>query len=198
MSKGRDPGISRLHEASGRGVRGIMFEQGTGTDRAKAGAVLAVREHCRLKVHWTIRKYRNEFEYRSKMAPYEILEYDHNVQLQAGITNLLNIAVGIAATAWNSTAYLAVGTSTVAASASQSGMQATGTASASAQLTGAPTVSAQTATFVASFASNVANFAWNEIGLANSANTFWDRLQTTMGTKASPAVWTATLTISLS
>lgn len=60
-----------------------------------------------------------------------------------------------------------------------------------------PSVSNQTVTFRAQFAAGEANFAWSEIGVDNGT-TLINRLVQTMGTKASPAVWTVDLEISLS
>jgi len=60
-----------------------------------------------------------------------------------------------------------------------------------------PQVSNQTATFRAQFGASEANFAWSEIGVDNGT-TLINRLVQTMGTKASPAVWTVDLEITLS
>jgi hypothetical protein len=138
-------------------------------------------------------------QYRSQFLG--VLEIERNCLLNVGINQIWCLVCGTGGTQWSAAnAYIAVGTATMAANATQTGLQATGTASATATMvSGYPTYnSSQQATWQASFGTGVANFAWGEITVLNSAaGTALNRLVQTMGTKASGTTWVATLQITL-
>lgn len=129
---------------------------------------------------------------------YEVIELAPNLFLTAGITEVLKLATGAAATAYSSSnARLVVGSSSAAASAGQTAL----TTELGRQLVdGAPVVTGNTVTFVATFGSASSNGAWNEVGVSNagSGGAMWSRTVQTLGTKASPAVWVLSWSLSIS
>jgi hypothetical protein len=146
---------------------------------------------------FTLEKYWHEVKPENL---YEVIELSPNLFLTAGITEVLKLATGAAATAFNSTnARLCVGDSSTAASAGQTDLQAA-TNKFRQLVDGTPTVVGNTATFVATFAAANANFAWNEVGVANasSGGAMWSRTVQALGTKASPAVWVLSWALSIS
>ncbi len=125
-----------------------------------------------------------------------------NLLLNAGI----NVAWGLIAGAGgigfnNANAFIGVGDSTVAAAATQTGIQAAiNRLNKAMDATYPLAAAAQQEVWRSTFASADANFVWSEITVSN-ANTFTsalNRLVSVMGTKASGATWIATLTITLS
>lgn len=142
-------------------------------------------------------------KYWGDVAPenlYEVIELAPNLFLTAGISEVLKLAVGGTATAFNATnARLCVGDSSTDAAAGQTDLQAA-TNKFRQLVDDAPSVVNNTVTFVATFAAANANFAWNEVGVANhaSAGQMWSRTVQALGTKASPAVWVLTWALSIS
>jgi hypothetical protein len=136
----------------------------------------------------------------SRATPYEVIETEPNLLLTSGVTILWNLVTGAGGTAYNGTnARIAVGSSGAAGSgAAASGLT---TESARQVVDSTPSVSTNTATFIATFGTGSANIAWAELGLttASSGSTgFLNRLTGSWGTKTSSASWVATLTISIS
>jgi hypothetical protein len=148
--------------------------------------------------------------------PYEIVESVSNLFTTAGWQRIMNLMAGLAATAaasgWASgAARIGVGTATAAAANSQTDLQAaTGSGNRWFNMvTGAGSTGTGTGagnsrlSFVATFASGDANFsnAWQEwcidagtagSGFAAATAPMMNRAVSNLGTKASPAVWTAT------
>jgi hypothetical protein len=143
-------------------------------------------------------------KYRGEVAPgnlYEVVETAPNLFLTAGITEVLKLAVGGTATAFNATnARLCVGDGTAAAAAGQTDLQ--GTNKFRQLIDSAPVVSTNQVTFIATFASGSANFAggWQEVGVANaaSAGAMWSRTVVNLGVKAAGTVWVLNWTLSIS
>jgi hypothetical protein len=143
-------------------------------------------------------------KYQGEVAPenlYEIVESAPNLFLTAGITEVLKLATGAAATAFNaSNARLCVGDGTTAAAAGQTDL--VGTNKFRQLVDTAPTVSTNTVTFVATFAGPNANYAWAEIAVANAASggAMWSRTVPagTMGTKAAGTVWVLNWSLTVS
>lgn len=98
----------------------------------------------------------------------------------------------------NTNAYIGVGTSATLVSASQTNLL--GTAVRKPMDTGYPTVSANTMTFRATYATGDANFSWQEWGIFNAAagGTMMNRVTQDNGTKAATETKQVTVTMTLS
>lgn len=159
--------------------------------RARAAGLVVAEGRYRLDKYW------------GSVAPenlYEVIELAPNLFLTAGITEVLKLAVGGTATAFNaSNARLCVGDSSTAASAGQTDLL--GTNKFRQLVDGAPNVVGNTVTFAATFAAANANFAggWQEVGVANasSGGAMWSRTVTNLGVKVSPAVWVLSWSLSI-
>jgi hypothetical protein len=139
-----------------------------------------------------------------------------NLLLNAGITRMLNLLIGTASLGVysNAKSRVGVGNSATAESASQTDLQASAGASNryyQAVNGSYPSVSSQTLTAQSTFATGDGNFVWAEWGIdgggASSAvvGTFnttdcglLNRKVAALGTKASGASWTLTVTITIS
>lgn len=144
----------------------------------------------------TVHKYRGDSTDEADLL--EIVESSPNLLLTAGITLMWNLIAGAGGTAFNSTnAYLAIGTSTTAATASQTTLVSE---AARQVVSGAPTVSTNQISFVTTFGTGSANVSWQETAVVNAstAGTLMNRLVSNFGTKTSSASWTYTHTLSLS
>lgn len=139
------------------------------------------------KTEWTITKYENA----EALDPYEVITFDGNIALNEGITEVMDLIIGAAATAFSAAnAYLGVGADTTAADATQTGLIAAGNKYY--QLVDSVSATGQTITWQATFGSAVANFAWEEFTIANGSSNSADNLNrkvTGQGTKASPNIW---------
>lgn len=155
----------------------------------------------RYSPRWTVRKWHTDEDYRNGAAPYETLAFDGNLLLNEGITELLNLLIGGTATAFsNANAYLGVGDSSTAAAASQTGLQASTNKLYKGMAATYPQISGQSVTWRAEFATGDANFAWNEVTVANGNSDAADNLNRkvqSLGTKAT-GTWTLDLTITFS
>jgi hypothetical protein len=178
-----------------------VSDSGRGSDASQVHASLAVCDRGVWQPKWTIAKYADRQAYESG-RPYEVLEFDGNLLLNEGITELLNLLIGGAATAFNNAnSRIGVGDSSTAAVATQTGLQATTNKLYKAMDTGYPQVSNQTVTFRSTFNGSEANWVWNEITAANGVDDTAKNLNRkvqAMGTKASPAIWTVSLQITIS
>ena len=137
-----------------------------------------------------------------KGNPTNCIVVDGNLLLNEGINALWTLVCGGAETAFdNSNARIGVGDSITPAAATQTGLQATTNKLYKAVDGGYPTYgTSQKATWRATFGSSEANFAWNEITVANGANDSaknLNRLVQYLGTKASPGIWTVSLEITI-
>lgn len=140
--------------------------------------------------------------------PFEVIVTEHNLLLNNGITRLLNLLSAQGGTqAYDAThSRIGVGDDATAAAASQTDLQAAaGSTHRQFKLVSSgPTVSAQTTTWVATFASGEAQFHWQEFGLdvgtADSTTVVTPMLNRKVadnGTKAA-AVWVFTMTLTIS
>jgi len=164
--------------------------------------------HCEFKVE----KYAGAKQ--PGQEPYETIKGEHNTLLNGGADviweRLVNLApstssTGVVTQAFSSVAKLGVGASTVAAAASQTGLQTTGTKTYVTMTTGYPShttgtsTSARSAQFKASFGTSQANYAWNEWALCNATGgRHLNRKVQALGTKTSAATWDLTVTLTLS
>lgn len=122
-----------------------------------------------------------------------------------GLTNayrdhLAKATVGESVTAFNNAnAYIGVGDSTTAFSASQTDLQASTNKLRKAMDSGYPTRSNNTMTFRSTFGTSEANFAWNEWGVfnASSGGTMLNRKVESLGTKTSAQSWQITVDVTL-
>lgn len=125
-----------------------------------------------------------------------------NLLLNEGITALQNLLTGAAETAFdNSNSYLGVGDDNTAATAGQTGLQASTNKLYKAMEGGYPSIASQTTTWRSQYGSAEANFAWNEFTVANGNSDAADNLNRKVsaeGTKASGQVWTLDLAITWS
>ena len=131
--------------------------------------------------------------------PDETIEFEGNLLMNAGINVLLDLLIGAAGTDFDATnGHLGVGNSSTAAAATQTDLQ--GASKARVIVDALASISGQTLTFVATFGSAVANFAWEEVGIfnASSGGTMLSRRVSSLGTKASGATWVLTVTLTIS
>ena len=112
---------------------------------------------------------------------------------------MLDKTIGAAGTVFDGTnSYLGTGDSSTAFAASQTDLQAA-TNKAREIVDSAPTRSTDTLTFIATYEAADNNWAWQEVATfnASSGGTMLSRLVQSLGTKASPAVWTLTYTLQI-
>jgi len=160
-----------------------------------------MEEVLRYKTVWTITRYLDDVAFVCGI-PYSVAQIEGNVLLNEGITALLNLLCGETETDFSeSNAYIGVGDSSTAESASQTGLQAVTNKLYKAVESGYPSISDQTVTWRAIFGSSEANFDWNEFTVANGNSDSADNLNrktSTQGTKASGQTWTLDLGITFS
>ena len=151
---------------------------------------------------WTISKYVDEAAYhRGEVDAVEVIE--GNLALNEGINALWNILCGNGSNnLFDATnAHIGVGDSSTAAAAAQTGLQASTNKLYKGMDETFPTSGTnQKATWQSTFTGAEANFAWNELSLANGDSDAADnlnRIAQVMGVKVLPAVWTVTLEITL-
>ena len=133
-----------------------------------------------------------ELEFYRRFKPYEVIEGEENILVNAGIALMLDLLIGAGGTVFsNANAYLGVGTSATAAAAGQTDLQGTNTRKVMSSTY--PSRSGQTLTFRSAFGSGDANHAWQEWGIFNAASggTMLNRKVQDFGTKAS-GTWTLT------
>jgi len=151
---------------------------------------------------WKIEKFRDVVDFR-KSQPFKVIEFEGNLLLNEGINELWNMAAGDESGNFfdNTNAHLGVGDSDAAASASQTGLQAAVNKLYKGMEAAYPMYgSNQQIIFQAVFEAADANFDWNEFTVANGdsdAAVNLNRKVAAQGTKASPQVWTLTLTLTL-
>lgn len=150
---------------------------------------------------WTITKYDNDEAFRTEI-PSAVEVYDGNLLLNEGITELLTLLIGGTATPFSNTnARIGVGDSNTAAVAAQTDLQASTNKLYKVMDASYPQVSNQIVKFRSTFGATEANWAWNEITVANGADGTAKNLNRKvqgMGTKANPAIWVVELNITIS
>ena len=156
--------------------------------------------------YFTVAKYESVDceRWGTRARPYEVIESGHNLLTTAGVNALWQRLIGVdgtAVTTFASTnARLAVGDSTAAVSAAHTDLQAA-TNKFRKLVDGVATVSNNQITFVATFLSADANFAWNEAGIANAgagSGIILNRVVQSFGTKTSGLQWVLTGTVAIS
>jgi hypothetical protein len=120
--------------------------------------------------------------------------------LNSGRDHITQTLIGQVVTPFDATnAFICVGDSSTAFSASQTDLQATTNKMRKALDNGFPSRTNNQITFQATFGTSEANFAWNEWGVANNATagTLLNRKVESLGTKTNSQVWQFTATITV-
>lgn len=163
---------------------------------------MRIQEKIGYKPKWTLRKYASDAAYLAGEAPYETVDIDGNLLLNEGIAVLATLLIGTGGTAFsNAAAYIGVGDSATAAAAAQTGLQAATNKAYVAMAATYPQIAAQTITWRGVFDGNTANFAWNEMTVANGnsdAAVNLNRKVSAQGTKTAGQTWTLDLAITFS
>lgn len=161
-----------------------------------------LKEKLNWKTEWIVRKYASDEDYKAGKLMEAPSVINGNLLLNEGITALLNLLAGETEDAFNNTnAYIGVGDSNTAAAASQTALQAATNKAYAGMESGYPSISGQTITFRAVFASDAANFSWQEFTVINAATDSGDNLNrkvSDQGTKASGQTWTVDVAITIS
>lgn len=162
----------------------------------------AIRWRCRTRVH----KYADRAAYEAG-SPYDVVDVDGNLLTYGGASALWHLLTGgTDVDAFDGTnAHLGVGDSSTAAAATQTDLQASTNKVRKGMMPGYPdhtdgtTSGSEEVVFAAEFGASDANFAWEEWAIFNAASggRMLNRKVESLGTKASPAVWTLTVTLSL-
>lgn len=148
---------------------------------------------------WMVEKYHDD-QIPGVDEPYEVIAHEGNLYVNAGIALTLDLLIGAGGTVFsNANAYLGVGDSSTAASASQTNLQAATNKLRKAMDATFPSRASQTLTFKSTFGSGDANFAWEEWAIFNdsTAGTMLNRKVQSFGTK-SGGTWVLTATFALS
>jgi len=160
------------------------------------------QEKIQRKVCWTIRKFANESDFEKGILIDPPIKIDGNLLLNEGITALQNLLTGGAETPFdNANAFIGVGDSSAAAVATQTGLQAATNKLYKALDASYPTITGQVTRWRATFGSAEANFAWNELTVANGnsdAAVNLNRKVSAQGTKVSGQTWQLDLDITWS
>ena len=156
----------------------------------------------------TVDKWHNAADRALGLPPDDSVSVEDNLLLNGGIADLLNQLCGLGSPAVYGTAsYIGVGTSTTAASASHTGLQAGTSARSYKAMDGShPILSGQTMTWKSVWGSGDGNFAWEEWSIRSATSgvggedtgTALNRKVASLGTKASGSEWTLTVTITVS
>lgn len=162
---------------------------------------MKINEHCSEKhVQWTIVKFKNQEMYAQNNA-YDTSEIDGNVMLNEGINHLWTLACYSGTAFDDENSFLGVGDSSVAAAATQTGLQATTNLLYKLVDSGYPIYgSLQKATWQTTFNATEANFAWNEFTLSNgdsNSDVNLNRKVSSQGTKLVNEIWVLRLEITL-
>ena len=156
----------------------------------------ASHDAIKWSAHWKLEKFQDGEE-----SPYEVLEGDGNLLVNAGINRALDLLCGAGGTSYaNANAHIGVGDSSTAAAAGQTDLQAATNKLRKAMDGGFPTAAAsQSVSWKSTFGTSDANFAWNEWGVfnASSAGTMLNRKVVSLGTKTSAESWALTVSVSL-
>lgn len=176
----------------------MIRESVRGSEGAGVAAHLPTAEKGKWKCAWTLEKFLGD---DLTAPPQEVVEGSGNILVNAGIALLEDLLIGAGGTVFNNAnAFIGVGDSATAATASQTNLQATTNLLRKAMDATFPSRAAQTITFRSTFGTSEANFTWNEFGVfnASSGGTMLNRAVSSLGTKTSAASWVFTVTITIS
>ncbi len=147
---------------------------------------------------WWLTKGRWERAFHNLFVPFEVIEGEGNLLLNAGIDLMEDLITGVSANLYDSThAEVGVGNSNTAAAAGQTTLQG-GSTDWQGMEGGYPTSASQVMTFKGSWGAGDGNFAWEEWAVReNQTNVLMNRKVESLGTK-SGGTWTLEVTITLS
>jgi len=178
-----------------------MNDLSQGIDSVSVSSSNGIQENLNWSPRWRIDKYKDQNDYDNGIIN-ETLEFPGNLLLNEGINAILHLLIGDGTiTPYNNlNAQIGVGDSTVAEVATQTGLQAVTNQLYVPLNTGYPSISAQTVNFAGTFGSSQANWAWNEVTIENSlaAGLNLNRKVFNGGVKTTPAIWSITLSITIS
>lgn len=178
-----------------------MNEKAKFSEKISIDKQMGMHENVNWKPRWTIEKYHTpNGESIEGMNPYAVEKFDGNLLMNAGGNLLLDLLIGAGGTVFNNAnAYIGVGDSNTAESASHTDLQAATNKLRKAMEATFPSVSAQTVTFKSVFGTTDANFAWEEFGVfnASTAGTMLNRKISSKGTKTGSDTWTVTIDITV-
>jgi hypothetical protein len=185
----------------------MMIEDSmTGNDTVFVGYSSTIDEKATWKTQWKAAYYTGDWTAEDidngyAGEPSDVRTVDGNILVNTGIALMLDLLIGAGGTVYsNANAYLGVGDSTTAASASQTDLQAASNKLRKAMDATYPSRSSQTLTFRCTYASGDANFSIQEQAVfnASSSGTMLNRKVTDLGTKTSASTLQLTLTITIS
>lgn len=155
------------------------------------------------RVAWQVEK----FKAHRRDTPYAIVHGHGNALVYGGASALWQRLIGTGVTAFDNTnAYIGVGDSSTAVTATQTDLQASTNKHREAMDATYPTHTDGTGsssnaqiTYKATFETGDANFAWQEWGIfnASSGGRMLNRKVASLGTKTSADTWVFTITITL-
>lgn len=175
----------------------MTYEKAKAFEGMTVGVAAGVHEHAIWQPRWKIEKYHGEARQENL---YAVEEFDGNLLLNEGITELLTLLIGGSATAFNNAnARIGVGDGTTVADATQTDLQGINK-TYKAMSSGYPQVSGQTVTFRSTFGPDDANYNWQEFVVDNgvTAGKTLNRKVENHGTKASGDTWVIELSITIS
>lgn len=157
------------------------------------------KDHIGHATMWRIDKH--TFIENQKLL-YEIDEFSGNVGLNEGLAILVDYLIGdTSGSAFGTDSMLGVGNGTVAAAASQTGLQGASKQYNAMESTDYPSTSGQSISWKANFATDEANFDWEEFTVSNNTDDTGQNLvrkAESRGTKVSGEQWDLTLTVTFS
>lgn len=160
-----------------------------------------VIEKPKWSVEWKVEKYASDEDFAAGILAEEPTIIEGNLLLNEGITELWTLIASTGATKFDNTnAYLAVGNSATAAAATDTDLLGASKLYKAMDATW-PQVTAQSCAWRSTFGSSEANFAWEEVSVANGSSGAAKNLNRkvqSLGTKGSGTTWTLTCTITLS
>lgn len=163
-----------------------------------------MNEQLHWNVDWKVIKYASEAD-RLADKPCAVEKFEGNCLLNEGINNLWLLGLGSPSAGDpydNAHAYIGVGDSTTAATATQTGLQAATNKAWVGMDAGYPADPASTAvTWRSTFTALVGNFAWNEFSVGNSNDDSGENLNRKVqacGTKVEGLEWVVEVTITIS
>lgn len=137
--------------------------------------LLEIGENFKLSRVWTIEKYEARFDPRRgcdivAARPFEVFSFA-NLATNTGIALMLDLLIGAGGTTFaNANAYVGIGDSTTAVSASHTDLQAASNKLRVACDATYPSRSSQTVTAQSTFSTSQANYQWNEIAWFNASS----------------------------
>lgn len=182
-------------------------------DETREAAVEHKSERAQWRMTWRIDKYDGEVTPEmiaaGEVKPAEVVNIEGNILTKAGINRMLDLLIGAGGQALNNAnSRIGVGNGSTAVDDDDTDLSAAA-GSSNRQFVDSdatyPSRSGQTVTWVATFSTSQANFAWNEFGIdaGTAAGTtvvapLLNHKLISAGTKTSAQTWVATATLTIS